>query len=192
MRIASTLVVLAAALAICGGRVAAEGRDSAPELGSPAAEFPSSVGAFASSWSGGGLSYQRWYGSFGYAVTAGGFASPAGDELTGSVSSYFNWNYNVEVDLLYRLFASNFWNWLSGDLFAYATLSHQGQNNATYDEVAKTWAPGSYEPTITAGIGIGYEIVVFRHFSIPLLFGYAVNWPFAIDFDFGGGLRYRY
>jgi hypothetical protein len=51
---------------------------------------------------------------------------------------------------------------------------------------------GDLEQAVAAGLGIGYEIVLFRHFSLPLQFGYQVEWPFRVDFCFSGGLRYRY
>jgi hypothetical protein len=171
----STCLVLAAFVLFAGGEAFAEGRDSVPEISSPAADFPSSVGVYASSWSGGGLSYQRWYGSFGYAVTAGGYANPSTDD-TGTSRDYFNWSYNVELDLQYRLFASNFWNWLSGDLFAYATVSHKGERWDIYDTSTNAYVRrGDFSPVVSAGVGIGYEIVVFRHFSIPLMFGYTAS-----------------
>lgn len=196
-----TLATIAcAAIFLSGAAWSEEGRDSL-DLTSPAEDFPQSVGVFGSSWNGGGLSYQRWFGRLGLGLTAGGTASPAtyyGTDSTETTSNVFNWGYNVQLDILYRLYASNFWRWLSGDLFAFATIGHRGDNEAIYmnpdkdTEGDEYYAKGSFVPTFSAGLGIGYEIVLFRHFSAPIQFGYVVEWPFTMNFCVAGGLRYRY
>lgn len=169
----------------------------------PALSYPSSVGVFGSTAIGGGLSYQRWFDRFGCAITVGGNVTPY--YSTGSSSwatgagdaDFYAWSYDVELDLMYRLYSSVFANWLTGDLFAYAMAAHKGGVEAAYipdADASKTgsYAEGSYIPVAAAGIGIGYEIILFKHFSIPAQFGYVAQWPLRLDFTVSGGLRYRF
>jgi hypothetical protein len=196
------LALFACAAFLLVGTASAEEGEDKQELTSPAEDFPQSVGVFGSSWNGGGLSYQRWFGRLGLGLTAGGTASPATlyrTDGSSTTSSAFNWGYNVQLDLLYRLYASNFWRWLSGDLFAFATFGHHGDSTAHYVNPNTTigdgdeyYVNGTFIPTFSAGLGIGYEIVLFRHFSAPIQFGYVVEWPFTMNFSVAGGLRYRY
>jgi hypothetical protein len=170
----------------------------------PAKSFPSSVGVFGTSVLGGGLSYQIWFDRFGCALTVGGGAEPyttAGsidlvNNPTGS-PDFYAWNYNVELDCMYRLYSSVFSNWLTGDLFAYGTVAHMGTTKAVYVNNADLTKQGSYVegefvPVVAAGIGVGYEVILFKHFSIPVQFGYMAQWPFRVDFTASGGLRYRF
>jgi hypothetical protein len=178
-------------------------------LESPAANYPSSVGVFGSSLLGGGLSYQRWSGPWGFSVTAGGNAQPAtyyNSTASAQVpTGYYNWSYNLELQGTYKLYSSDFWNWLSGDLFAYAMLGHKGAQSAvmTYNSTTNpttgattsqlsSVSAGDFIPYFDAGAGIGYELTLFQHFSIPLEFGYTVEWPLRFEFTAAGGLRYRY
>jgi len=204
MKARTTLVVLAVCLLIAPLAVSAEGRDSSADLVSPAVEFPNAAGAFGSTMLGGGLSWQHWSGSLGIAVTAGGMAYPYAmyyGIAEATTADFTVWNYNVQVDLMYRLYASNIWYWLSGDLYAFATLAHKGSVDAVfvdedgdYDTTTddQYYVAGAYSPIFAVGIGIGYEFVLFRHFSIPLQFGYTVEYPLYVDFSFSGGLRYRF
>jgi len=187
--------------------LSAEGSDSGRDLISPTVEFPSSIGVFGSTMLDGGLSWQRWMGDIGFAVTAGGTARLQTDNEGGvaaPVPDYYTWSYNAELDLMYRLFSSNSWNWLSGDLFVYLQLGHQGGQYADYlsgdidadpattDDIWWKSVPSPFIARYSVGLSVGYEIVLFRHFSLPLYFGYTAQYPLALDFNFGGGLRYRY
>jgi hypothetical protein len=189
---------------------------SAEELQSPAELFPQSLGVYGSTSTGGGLSYQRWWGNLGGAVTFGASAAPysaSSGQLnssplylsmgTSASPDFYAWNYNVELDLFYKLYASNFWDWLSGDLFAYALLGNFGGQTASYTThyaadgttyLSTSYSANSFKASFAAGIGIGYEITLFKHFSIPLMFGYTAQFPapYHLDFTGSGGLRYRY
>ena len=199
-----TIVALSVAYAVLVLSPAAA-EDAAP-LQSPAALFPSSVGIFGSTMVGGGLSYQLWKGSFGIALTLGGSISPANSAIgpitagAGAASTdFYAWSYNAELDLAYKLFSSTFAKWLAGDLFAYTMIAHRGSVAAVYvpDPAVPaggtgTYEAGAYTTVYSLGLGIGYEITLFRHFSIPLQFGYAAEWPVQLAFDLSGGLRYRF
>jgi hypothetical protein len=197
--------LMAACMVLMAGAAYAEGSDGPSDLTSPALDFPNAAGAYGSYMFGGGLSWQHWYGSLGIAVTAGGMAYPNsqyyGYDVTESATADFLvWNYNVQIDLMYRLFSSNFWKWLSGDLYAFATIAHMGSVTAEFvdedGDYATTddayYVPSPYVPVLALGVGIGYEIILFRHFSVPLQFGYALEYPLYVDFNFSAGLRYRF
>jgi hypothetical protein len=196
-----------AVLLLCAAALGAEGSDSALSVLSPTEEFPSSIGIFGSSMLGGGLSWQHWAGSLGCAVTAGGMARLQTENYGGTaapVADFYTWGYNVELDLMYRLFSSHSWNWLAGDLFVYAQVGHRGERPTVSDQgdvdgnpdtMDDSWwknEPGPFTAHYSVGVGVGYEIVLFRHFSLPIYFGYAVEYPLALNFNLGGGLRYRY
>ncbi len=176
----------------------------------PAEEFPNAIGVFGSSAPSGvfsgGISYQRWFGTFGFAVTAGGMALPVA-KATGNVSffepgiPYFmTWSYNAEVDLLLKLYPSNFWDWLSGDLYLYGALAHRGSVDRVYvsdpngdQDLSDSYQEaGAFRPVFSVGLGIGYEITLFRHFAFQAQFGYAVEIPLCVGFVFSGGIRYRF
>jgi hypothetical protein len=205
MRARTIIIALLLASPLAGF---AEGKDIASGLVSPTEEFPSAAGAFGSTLLGGGLSYQRWFGVFGFAVTAGGMAYPASGGSTypaaaavsGAGADFLVYDYNVQLDLLLRLYSSNFWNWLSGDLYAFATVAHKGSAGSEFvDEDGdittlddEYYRQSPYVPAVAIGVGIGYEIVLFRHFSVPLQFGYVAELPLYVGFSFSGGLRYRF
>jgi hypothetical protein len=199
--------IIACAVLAGSSGIFAEGKganDKVP-LESPALQYPNSIGIFGSSMEGGGLSYQRWMGSFGYAITLGGSILPS-TKAEGSYAltqagspDFYAWSYNAELDLAYKLFSSTFAKWLAGDLFAYAMIAHRGSVAAVYvpDPAVPaggtgTYEAGAYTTVYSLGLGIGYEITLFRHFSIPLQFGYAAEWPVQLAFDLSGGLRYRF
>lgn len=181
-------------------------------LTSPADDFPNSVGVFGSVESQGGLSYQSWMGPWGVALTLGGtltpYSSSSGSFYNSPImmtptatTDFYAWGYNAEIDLMYKLYSSNFWRWLSGDLFVYVKAAHRGGVTANYiytpnaDKTlpgTTTYSPSAFQPVFAGGIGVGYDITVFQHFAIPLLFGYTFEYPLRLNFDFGGGLRYRY
>jgi hypothetical protein len=201
-----TIIALTAAcMILLAGAAYAEGSDGPSDLTSPALDFPDAAGAFGSFMLGGGLSWQHWYGPLGIAVTAGGMAYPNSsyygyDVVETTASDFTVWNYNVQVDLLYRLYSSNFWKWLSGDLYAFVTLAHMGSVTAEwvdedgdYDTTDDAYyVPTPYVPVFAVGVGIGYEIILFRHFSLPLQFSYTLKYPLYVDFNFASGLRYRF
>jgi hypothetical protein len=60
---------------------------------------------------------------------------------------------------------------------------------------------GTYAAVFTAGVGIGVELILFRHFSFPIEFGYGASWTatepdlsaaFVVNLNVQSGLRYRY
>ena len=124
-------------------------------------------------------------------------------------------DYSIGVELQFRVFGDAFTRWLTGQLYLFAGINHRGYipvETITEDYLDETdpdnpiWVepvmePGVYTPVVGFGGGIGIEIIIFQHFSVPIELGYAVKWsPTIIDvasqFTLGlepqVGFRYRY
>lgn len=120
----------------------------------------------------GGLSWQGWFGRLGLQAALGGMY----DELG-------NYNYSLSGETSYMVYGEDFAEWLSGALYGNLLISHSGQNDGM---------TGAYSPAGHLGLGIGMELVVFRHFSTNLEFMYVGSFPWALHFGLGAGLRYRF
>jgi hypothetical protein len=132
----------------------------------------------------GGLQYQHWFDNVGFQITAGGSYNPQ--------SYWRSLNYTVLLDGLFSVYHDNITRWLSGNLYVWATVGHHGYISA-YD-VYGTTTGQTFVPNFVAGAGIGIETVLFRHFSIPIQFGYTAEFPVAptAGFSVGTGIRYRF
>lgn len=192
------IVTLLLLLTIVGALVFAQNEDSVAGTESPGVLFPDSIGFFGSLVEYFGLSWQSWAGRFGYAITAGGLALPNGGGFWGEEAKeidFYSWSYNIELDLLYKLFSSNINEWFSGDLFVYSQLGHRGYSEpeiTSADEDETIYVAGPYRVEFMAGLGVGFETVIFRHFSIPIMLGYVIKLPLEVNFNVGLGLRYRF
>ena len=243
MKKISVLVVLIACIAVAVG--ADSGKDTG-EPASTAAETAfdrnsHALGVFVGSVGGLGLHYQHWFGNVGIQTAFGVFYSPEGDGidplfLFGSYAEYdtYEWrepgtelmyysyyrtrlSYNIGIELLYRLYAEDFANWFSGNLYLFAGINHSGVDQFYYDKkkVEYDYDGGSeyywvedptkkielgYTPNLSFGVGIGIEPMLFQHFSLPLEFGFGLYWA-GVEFDpnaifiapiIQAGLRYRF
>ena len=139
-------------------------------------EYEHAVGGFYGNVGGQGLSYQQWFGSFGIETAAGM-----------SLNSSTGFLFNVGLQPQYRLYSDSFGDWLDGCLYLWAGGLFGSTGTAT--------ATSFY---LNGGAGIGTEIVLFKHFSIPLEAGYFAGWqlgniaPQIASFVVQGGLRYRF
>lgn len=176
-------------------------------------QFPEALGVFFGSASGMGLSYHAWLpdvpGS-GVQVAAGVLYSPSAEDMIfwGTILDY-----NVGFEYQRSVFGADFTDWLSGLLYLWAGVAHRGYieqiliNEAVYDDETgdlisdAEFGEGPFRPTVSVGIGIGVEVILFRHFSFPAEVGYVATYDFsAADFRTGfsvtltpqGGGRYRY
>jgi hypothetical protein len=89
-------------------------------------------------------------------------------------------------------------------LYLFAGLTHQGYINveSTYNETTGyTYTQGPFGYVFGGGIGIGIEVILFEHFSVPFEIGYGVYWDgsketlaeqFLVDLALQVGFRYRY
>ncbi|PKL25732.1 MAG: hypothetical protein CVV47_03565 [Spirochaetae bacterium HGW-Spirochaetae-3] len=156
----------------------------AAQEGTVAADrFPNALGAhavvaFTQDAGLGGLSYQRWFGSLGFQAFAGANADAEG--------AYW---YNVAGALQYRLYAADFSDWFSGNLYLNGLLGHSGSGGGTEPD---------YEPVFQLGLGIGIETVFLEHLAPALEFMYlgalvpAQAVPFRLGFALGLSMRYRF
>ncbi len=121
-------------------------------------------------------------------------------------------DYTVGAEYQRSVYGEDFVDWLSGQLYLWAGVSHRGlieEIELTPWEYADDgsvvregeYGPGPYTPTITVGIGIGVEVILFRYFSFPMEVGYAATYTLtsgtiidglSISLIPQGGARYRY
>lgn len=139
--------------------------------------FPSALGAYVNYPVTGGLTYQRWFDRVGFEATLGAVASSAQD-----------YDYNVQGAFQYMVYGEDFADWFSGALYTNVLLGHRGQDEIV-DDV--TYATG-YAPTFYLGLGVGIEMVFLRHLSTSVEFMYVGQYPLALEFGFGGSLKYRF
>ena len=179
------------------------------EVDLPAYEkFPQALGFQYGEISGSGLSYQVWRNGLGFQVAGGVVYLPLEDD-----GFWFDrtLDYSVGGEIQTRVYGEDFASWLSGQLYAFAGLNHGGYIPVVVVKDAlqiseDEWLPeeygiGSYTPTFGVGVGIGIEIVLFRHFSVPIELGYGFEWlptaatvpeQFRVNLYPQVGFRYRY
>ena len=102
----------------------------------------------------------------------------------------FSYLVNLEADfVVYRtkmneFFSSQFFFWMEGGYNGKAeTLESNGTISTT-----------SYNSNVTAGLGIGYDLIAYNHFVFPMKIGFMGNClnDYDIDFVFSSGLNYRF
>jgi hypothetical protein len=173
-------------------------------------EFDESLGFIGGRISGTGLSYQTWKGGFGYQITGGIIYLPEADE-----SWYENaLDYAVGVEVQRPVFTDYFAKWFSGQLYFFGGANHYGyvpvelvaegyyENPDDYEGwVEPVYRLGLYSAKFGVGVGIGIEILLFKHFSIPIEFGYGAFYEpsmpelkdqFEVNTVVQSGIRYRY
>lgn len=166
-------------------------------------EYPQALGIFYGEIGGTGLSYHRWSEGKGMQITAGVLYLPPG-----SIDTWLNDNmldYVVGFQRQYVVYSEDFAGWLSGLLNLFWGINHRGviPVSQEWDESTSesTEEIGTYTPSISLGAGIGTEVLLFRHFSFPLEFGYGLNFypteadplkMFNVNLRVQGGFRYRY
>ena len=166
--------------------------------------FPNALGIAYGPISGTGLHYHRWAGDSGYQFAAGVLYLPP-DELSWAENML---DYVAGGAYQRRIYGDRFANWLAGSLYLFAGGNHRGfipievvdrdpgDPGGEIDRVV-----GSFAAEFTLGIGIGIEIILFRHISIPVEFGYGATWTatepelrnaFRVNLYGQTALRYRY
>jgi len=168
------LAMCVAVVALAGAGLWAQPAGSGSGEGTVFQNFPSALGAYGNIMTGGGLTYQRWFGRTGLEATLGATVENAG--------SFY---YSVQGAFQYLLFGEDFANWFSGALYTNVLLAH------TADGSSDTAAP-SYTPYGHLGLGVGIEMVFLRHLSTGVEFMYVGRIPLKVDFSVGGSLKYRF
>jgi hypothetical protein len=156
-------------------------------------EFPSALGMELNTMAGWGLHWMYWKDALGISVTGGGIYQPANSAYPGQVE---NLDYGIFAQALLRVYGVDFAKWFGGQLYATVLLGHQGRLDyqTVYDYAGNfvSNGTGAFIPMFNAGIGIGIEFILFRHFSLPvecLLIG---QYPWKLNFTATFGLRYRF
>ncbi|MBU8913984.1 MAG: hypothetical protein KOO61_08180 [Spirochaetales bacterium] len=197
-------VVVITLLLLFAGPVIAE------EVEPPYETFPEALGGFAGQISGTGLHYHKWIGQNAFQVSGGILYVPL--DLTEEPLFDSTLDYSIGGEFQRRVYGEAFTNWLAGSLYLFAGGRHRGYipinlvaggypDPATELWVEPVFAVGTFQAEVAIGAGIGMELILFRHFSIPIEFGYGATWTMT-ETDFAdaflvspygqSGLRYRY
>lgn len=105
--------------------------------------------------------------------------------------------YSVGLEWQRTLYSDTYANWFNGQLYAFLGINHTGY--MIWDDEEEEMLP--FVPLFGLGGGIGVELILLNHISIPLEFGYgAFIYPLEgellkqLRINFLGqiGLRYRY
>ncbi|MFW5686092.1 MAG: hypothetical protein ACOC0O_05495 [Spirochaetota bacterium] len=184
-------------LLFAGVLLSAQEASDAADAAPPYERYPEALGAAYGEITGTGLHYHRWMGTTGYSVAAGILYLPPSQAISGNVLDY-----NAGGGIQRRVFADSFAEWLAGSLYLFGGLQHRGYIPAVSSGGDPTSVSlGSFEAEVTAGGGIGIELILFEHFSFPSEFGYGATWTVtepsiaeAILVQFYGqaAVRYRY
>ncbi|MFW6234960.1 MAG: hypothetical protein ACOC4I_06275 [Spirochaetota bacterium] len=159
--------------------------------------FPEALGFQYGQISGAGLSYHRWYGSTGVQIAGGILYFPVATDTIVD----FVLDYSLGVQVNSSVFASDYSDRVAGQLYLIGGVSHRGFIEREFDDGIDQNSAGPFIPSIGVGAGLGIEIVLFEHFSIPIELLYAGIWegsnrPFVeqirIDLTPQAGFRYRY
>ena len=166
-------------------------------------QYPEALGFYGGRISGSGLTYHRWNDNKGYQITAGVIYIPPLSNENSAIQLGDNMlDYVVGFENAYVVYSEDFTGWLSGLLSLFWGVNHRGYwpvETTDYETGAYTIHP--YVPTITLGGGIGIEILLFKHFSIPFEIGYGVTYfpleadpvdMFLVNLYPQAGFRYRY
>ena len=179
--------------------------------------YPHALGAFIGDLSGYGLSYQQWFGRFGFETAFGGSYTPYSSEECSISPSVDILQYAIGIQGQYIVYSGNmiksFADWLDASLYIFTGILHDGtigkncKVNPNYSDsnssnesqyIEDPNAQPSFSPKLGTGLGIGIEIVLFKHFSFPIEFGldsvWALGsiWPERAGYIVQGGFRYRY
>ncbi|MCR4736184.1 MAG: hypothetical protein K5829_14400 [Treponema sp.] len=132
----------------------------------------------------GGLCYQHWFTNK-IGLETGGAVSwnPSSDTYSDPL------NYNIFVEGDYVLFKSEPSDFFASRLFAWTVLGHVGSIVSEYDSESESYKQSEFFPNFRAGLGFGFDLIFFRHISIPLKFGFTGSRTGA-GFTFGGGIKY--
>ncbi|OHD14831.1 MAG: hypothetical protein A2Z96_07890 [Spirochaetes bacterium GWB1_48_6] len=168
------LVIFATALFFAGAELWAQPVGSESGEGTVFQNYPSALGAYGNIMTGGGLTYQRWFGKAGLEATLGAMVQTDG-----------SFEYGVQAAFQYMLFGEDFAKWFSGALYTNVLLAHTAEGSSTAGEP-------TYTPFGHLGLGVGIEMVFLRHLSTSVEFMYIGRIPLKVDFSVGGSLKYRF
>ncbi len=161
-------------------------------------QFDSALGFQVGQLSGLGLSYQKWEGDTGYQLAFGALYFPLDETDFWSPNIL---NYTIGAELQHTVYGDDFANWLSGRLYLFSALNHRGYIEAEMvSSDPYVLGYGDFNAVFAFGVGIGIEIILFKHFSFPVELGRVFGTPtksglrdqFVVDIVPQVGFRYRY
>ena len=137
-----------------------------------------------------GICYQRWI--------VPQFALEFGGMIVGSGVNEMSYNFMVEGDWAFFQHVSN--KNFATRLFLWGLLGHSGEvstDNLTeiWDSNTQSSVPNpnygqtSYSFNIRGSLGVGFEMVIAQHISIPMKFGVSAG-SLGFGFTFGTGIKY--
>jgi hypothetical protein len=175
------ILVLILSLALLSSTIFA---DSSPFL-----NYANSLGVYASFLGGqdvpaAGLAWNTWLNRHGVQVWGGGYYQNA------------NYYYNISAAWRYMLLNVKFNEWFASNIFTTVSAGYFGAGNESRPANTSTGASelnGSFLHYGGLAAGFGVELLFFEHFSIPIEFGYAGQFPnISLGFSGGIGLLYRF
>ena len=154
--------------------------------------FDQSLGGQIGEISGYGLSYQKRFDQSAIQTTLG-FFFEVNSLITTSVLDFI-----IGVEYQRTIYGDDFGKWLGGQIYLFTGGNYRGYIARDFD----TSVIQPYSSVFTVGAGIGIEVLLFHHFSIPIELGYAVVWEprgstdlieeLKVDLHPQVGLRYRF
>jgi hypothetical protein len=164
-----------------------------PALRAPWETYPQALGAAFGEITGTGLHYHRWNKDVGFQVSGGIIYLPPEQATMTTL------DYNIGTGFQWRVYGDVYSTWLAGSLYLFAGAKHRGY--IPIRPVGETPTIGTYQAEVGAGGGIGVELVLFQHFSLPAEVGYGGTWTvtepvlseaFLVNLYGQVALRYRY
>lgn len=164
-------------------------------------EYPQALGFSGGNIIGPGISWMNWTGRTGVQLAAGILYSPP------DADSWYSddvLDYSLGAEVLRRMYGDTYAPWFTGQLYIWGSLKHHGFIPVVEKTEIGTeeyeYSSGDYTPGVAVGAGIGIEMIIFKHFSIPFEFGYLAEMeflsddavPLTVDLATQGGIRYRY
>ena len=130
----------------------------------------------------GGLCYQHW------------INEKTGIEFGGAISwdpnsTYKPLDYNIYCEGDYILYQSEISHAFASRLYTWGLVGHTGAIESEYDMETESYKETGYRPNFRAGIGFGFDLIFYKHVSVPLKFGFTGSLTGA-GFTFGGGIKY--
>jgi len=164
----------------------------------PSQEFSQALGFQGGALSGTGLSYFRQGEKLSWQVAGGALYSPVSDQsFLANVLDY-----TIGVELHFPVYASVYKDWLEGQLYLFTGLNHRGTISKEYSVALEAEFAGEYTSKFGIGGGIGIELILFDHFSLPFEIGYGFFFlptlgpnladKLRINIVPQAGFRYRY
>ncbi len=143
-------------------------------------ECPNALGFYGNYPLTGGITYHRWFNTFGLRLTAGGWANAK------------TIDYNIQLSLQGLVFNAELANWCIVGLYINGTIGHRGKKDYAYYNSTTSTSHYAYNPYEYAGIGIGMEFLFLKHISLTTEVSLFGAYPWELLMGGGGGFKIRF